>query len=251
VLDRVGKKFAGWKTKCLSLAGWITLIQSTIEAIPAYTLQTMKLPRSICDQVDKMMRRFLWGGTTYERKPHLVQWDIVTCPKRQGGLGLRSMRQLNSACFSKLGWRLLDVEESLWTRVLTSKYERGRKALDIFQAKPGDSSLWKGIVENIHVIQQGIGMAIGDGRSTSFWHHRWATETPLIGLTQQNVPADLQSQRVRDYWDDEEGWKWDLFAHYLPVDTRKRIASFDLCPAAVTDDRLYWKASSTGLFTFL
>jgi len=62
VLDRIDRKFAGWKTKCFSLAGCITLIQSTIESIPAYVMQTMKLPRSICDEVDRKTRRFLWGG---------------------------------------------------------------------------------------------------------------------------------------------------------------------------------------------
>ena len=44
LLDRIEKILAGWKTKCLSLTGRITLIQSTIETIPAYAMQTTKLP---------------------------------------------------------------------------------------------------------------------------------------------------------------------------------------------------------------
>jgi len=95
----------------------------------------------------------MWGGTAHERKPHLVQWDIVTRPKSQGGLGLQSMRQLNSTCLSKQGWKILEEEESLWTRVLKNKYGRRRYDLDIFQAKPGYSLLWKGVTENNHVIQ--------------------------------------------------------------------------------------------------
>jgi len=75
------------------------LIQSTIEAIPMYTMQTLKLPRLICDGVERKMRRFLCGGTANECKPHLVQWDIVTRPKKQGGLGFRSMRQLTQHAF--------------------------------------------------------------------------------------------------------------------------------------------------------
>jgi len=38
VITRVDKRLAGWKTKCLSLAGRATLIQATIVAIPAYVM---------------------------------------------------------------------------------------------------------------------------------------------------------------------------------------------------------------------
>jgi len=69
-------------------------------------METTRLPRSICDDIDRKTRRFLWGGTSNERKPHLVKWEIVTKPKSSGGLGLRSMRHLNSAFLAKLGYRL-------------------------------------------------------------------------------------------------------------------------------------------------
>ena len=74
VINRVKNRLAGWKTKCLSLAGRITMIKSTITAIPAYVMQSARLPRSVCDGLDKRIWRFLWGGTVMERKPHLVAW---------------------------------------------------------------------------------------------------------------------------------------------------------------------------------
>jgi len=106
VIDKVDKRLAGWKTKCLSLAGRVTLIQSTIFAIPAYVMQSAKLPRSLCDTLDRKIRTFLWGGSSMQRKPHLLAWAVITKDKDQGGLGIRSMRQLNSAFLMKLGWRL-------------------------------------------------------------------------------------------------------------------------------------------------
>jgi len=53
------------------------MIQSTIAVIPAYVMQSACLPHSVCDDLDKQIRRFLLGGTAVERKPHLVAWDIV------------------------------------------------------------------------------------------------------------------------------------------------------------------------------
>ena len=106
VLNRVDRRLVGWKAKCLSLAGRTTLIQATINAIPAYTMQSSRLPRSVCDELDKKIRRFLWGGSNMERKPHLVSWDVVSKERKEGGLGLRKMRQLNSAFVMKLSWRV-------------------------------------------------------------------------------------------------------------------------------------------------
>jgi len=42
------------------------------------------------------------GGTSLERKPHLASWNTVIKPKEAGGLGLKAMRQLNSAFLVKL-----------------------------------------------------------------------------------------------------------------------------------------------------
>ncbi|KAJ8437488.1 hypothetical protein Cgig2_007465 [Carnegiea gigantea] len=41
--------------------------------------------------------------TNTDRKPHLVAWATVTKPLDEGGLGIRSMRFLNSAAMVKLG----------------------------------------------------------------------------------------------------------------------------------------------------
>jgi len=45
----------------LILAGQITLIQSTICAIPEYVMQTTRLHKSTCDEIDWKICRFLWG----------------------------------------------------------------------------------------------------------------------------------------------------------------------------------------------
>jgi len=126
VISRADKRLAGWKAKCLSLEVRIMLIQSTVMAIPAYLMQSARLPRSLCDELDRKIRRFLWGASNMQRKPHLVAWDVLTKEKENGGLGLRSLRQLNSACLMKLGWRFLSEPAALWARVLKDKYCHGR-----------------------------------------------------------------------------------------------------------------------------
>ena len=53
VIAKVDKKLAGWKAKCLSLEGRLTLIQATITAVPAYVMQSARLPRLLWDDLDR------------------------------------------------------------------------------------------------------------------------------------------------------------------------------------------------------
>ena len=131
----------------------------------------------------------------------------MTRPKPEGGPGLRAMKQLNSACLSKLGWRILHEGESLWTRILESKYSRDRQGLDMFQAKPGDSLTWRRIVENTQIIQQGTGWAIGDGRCAKFWNHKWAMRTTLLDFATLDAPMNAHNNSLSNYWDEERGWR--------------------------------------------
>ena len=72
VVERVQAKLAGWKTKCLSPAGRIVLIKVAVTAIPEYTMQCYRIPVRICDEVDKLVRDFLWGLTVERKKMHMV-----------------------------------------------------------------------------------------------------------------------------------------------------------------------------------
>lgn len=98
----------------------------------------------------------MWGGTEEQRKMHLVSWETINKDKENGGLGIRSMRQANAAFLSKLGWRILVEPNTLWARVLRNKYCDGKFYLEMFKHKPNSSNAWKGIVENIDILRQGV-----------------------------------------------------------------------------------------------
>ena len=43
---------------------------------------------AVADNIEKLMRDFLWSGVGKSRKDHLVSWDVCCKPKKEGGLGL-------------------------------------------------------------------------------------------------------------------------------------------------------------------
>jgi len=122
ISDRVDKNLAGWKSNILSMAVKATFIQSTISAISNFAMQTAKIPRSICNEVDRKTKCFVWGGNDNSRKVHNVSWDIITKSKMLGGLGFKPMRDTNASFLTKLWWRLLAITDKLWSKVLRAKY---------------------------------------------------------------------------------------------------------------------------------
>ncbi|KAI5344525.1 hypothetical protein L3X38_012402 [Prunus dulcis] len=121
VVDKVQQKLTAWKGKLLSLPGGATLIQSVTASIPLYTMQTVRLPTSTCE-LDKINRNFLWGSSDDVSKAHLGKWDTVCKSKKKGGLGLKQTDLMNQSMLAKVGWRLLQYKESLWSNALIQKY---------------------------------------------------------------------------------------------------------------------------------
>ena len=88
ILEKIDKRLSGWKVDRLSFVGRVTLAKSVLNAIPSYVMQTIKLPRSLCDTIDRNIRSFIWGSHGDICKRHLANWNELCNPKNQGGLGL-------------------------------------------------------------------------------------------------------------------------------------------------------------------
>ena len=109
LLDQIDGRLEGWKSKHLTLIRTIIFVKSILTAAPMYSMQSTLLPISLCNNIDKRVRSFLWGSSQEKRRVHLAKWEIVSSAKENGGLGIRNMRSVNIAFMAKLGWRLLTI----------------------------------------------------------------------------------------------------------------------------------------------
>lgn len=125
LIDRFSARFKGWKLKFLTLAERQILTQSVLNSIPVYVIQTIMIPIGVCNKLEQLMRRFLWGGTEEQSKCSLVNWATMAKPNAKNGLGVRYLHQMNMSFMEKLGWRILDKTESLWVKVIARKYMKG------------------------------------------------------------------------------------------------------------------------------
>ena len=58
IKERVWSKIRGWKEKLLSQAGREILLKIVIQAIPAYSMSCFKLPITLCNEIEIMIRKF-------------------------------------------------------------------------------------------------------------------------------------------------------------------------------------------------
>ncbi|XP_042477679.1 uncharacterized protein LOC122059038 [Macadamia integrifolia] len=106
VMDRMKGRLAGWKGKLLSMAGKVELVRFMISSIPNHSFAVYWWPSSLLTTMERWMRKFIWLGVLNTSKAITVKWDALCKPKKEGGLGIRRLRDTNKALLGKLVWRM-------------------------------------------------------------------------------------------------------------------------------------------------
>lgn len=70
-------------------------------------MQLQKLPRLVHKEIDKCVRRCVWGSTEDKKGINLVGWNILCRLKERRGVGLKRADAMNRALLAKLAWRIL------------------------------------------------------------------------------------------------------------------------------------------------
>ncbi|KAJ0576328.1 hypothetical protein HanIR_Chr05g0223121 [Helianthus annuus] len=132
-----------------------------------------------------MMKKFLWGGFSVERKMYWVARDRVTSHKKEGGLGLSKLADLNVALLSKWGWRFKTEGDSLWKNVIEAIHSN-RVGWESIPFKKSAGGTWRNIAKvfikfkvNNDPIRNCIKGIIGNGESIVFWLDPWVVNEPL------------------------------------------------------------------------
>ena len=60
----------------MSYAARMTLIKTVLSALATYMMQTMAIPTSVLDELEKCMRNFLWNGREARRGMQTSAGDL-------------------------------------------------------------------------------------------------------------------------------------------------------------------------------
>lgn len=157
--------------------------------MPIYSMQIQLLPKQVCNKIDSLTRGFIWANGNSNRGWSMVKWDIMTSPRRFGGMGIRDTKMANIAMVGKLIWNLLHDKHKLWVQVLSHKYLANGSVWNA-PHKANTSATWRSIAKVILVLRDGFSMRFGSG-DTSFWYtdltgkgpifHRLSLESKILG----------------------------------------------------------------------
>jgi hypothetical protein len=174
MVDSIRRRLGSWGNKFVSLGGRIVLINAVLNALPIFFLSFLKMPVKVWREVVKIQRNFLWGGLMNRRKLCWVKWADICKPKKEGGLGIKNLRLMNSSLLSKWRWKILVEGNELWKKVLVAKYGDsvvGKSRLDVNDFGVGASVWWRDICRlDIEVgwFSQMVCKKVGNGNNTYF-----------------------------------------------------------------------------------
>ena len=152
--SRLLKRIIAWGDT-LSLAGKEIMIKAVAQAIPTYIMGVFKLPMSVCDDLNRMVRNFWWGSVDGKRKTHWLAWPKIQAHKSKGGLGFRDFRIFNQALLARQAWRLLTKPNSLCAQVLKARYyPDGRLEDTVFSGNA--SPTWQVVQYGLELLKKGI-----------------------------------------------------------------------------------------------
>lgn len=86
-----------YKSKTLSFGGQLTLIKAVLGNLPPYYMSLFRAPIGVIETLEKIRKKFLWGGHEEKNKIKWVSWEKIIAPKELGGLGVGSIRALTVA----------------------------------------------------------------------------------------------------------------------------------------------------------
>jgi hypothetical protein len=177
----------------------------------------------------------MWeGGKGNLKKLHLVSWDKIQRPYREGGLQVRSIHAQNLAMGSKLLWQLVSGRSSWSKKVLWKKYFTGQRqrCLDKNPPNKKGSPIFKLCLKALEHFRSLLYWIPGNGKRIKVWEDSILGEEPLgqnLGI--QNIKQWLQEQHVftlwdLSAWDNENNWiDWNLGDHPSRLEEEAKLLS--------------------------
>ncbi|KAJ0871216.1 putative RNA-directed DNA polymerase [Helianthus annuus] len=210
LVDRVEKKIDNWVNKSLSFAGRLQLITSVLSSMHVYWASVFIIPTRVTNELEKLMRRFLWNANNQGRAKAKVAWAEVCLPKDEGGLGIRSISDVNKALMANHVWSILTKRKSLWVQWIYSHKLNGKSLWDV-QPRGSISWGWRKILAIRATIRPFIWKIIRNGAQTNAWSDKWNQICPLNSfISPRNIAnAGFQlTSSIADIIDENGQWKW-------------------------------------------
>jgi len=164
LIEQLRKKIEAWTSRFLSFAGRLNLISSTLWSICNFWMAAFRLPRACIREIDKLCSAFLWSGTELSSNKAKVSWEAICKPKKEGMLGLRSLKEANEVCCLKLIWRIVSHSNSLWVKWTETTLLKRQSFWSLKTSSVVGSWIWKKLLKCRDMAKTCCKVDVGDGK---------------------------------------------------------------------------------------
>lgn len=244
--DKIWAKIKTWSTKLLSRAGKAVLLRNVAQTIPSYTMSCFLIPKSLCQELERMMNAFWWSSSSANNKSiKWLSWSRMSMSKKNGGLGFRDLHGFNLALLGKQCWTLLKTPDALVSRLLKARYYPNCSLLQA-ERKGGASFTWSGIWEAKENMKTGLRWVVGDGWSINIYNDRWLRGRANFCVERGiNDIADREAKVCDFFLRDSRQWDENKVRNTFNPGDAEAILTVRI-PQRSTGDRLTWIHSNNG-----
>lgn len=247
LIEKFEKRLNKWKANFLSHAGRLVLIKSVLDSMPIYAMGTIILPKKVTVKLTAIARNFFWGGNHDKRSLAYVAWGKITTPRGMGGLGLRSIEEMNKALVMKVIWKLASNEDAQWVQVLKAKYFP-RGAFWTSQRRTRCSKLWRNLMDLRPLMQNHICWKIGSGENILVYSQPWFPDWMSLNAT----TSQQRQMRVSALMDpDSRNWDFQALQELLGFSQALAVATLESVRPAPSPapDTLIFAYAKNGCFS--
>ncbi|KAL9308986.1 putative RNA-directed DNA polymerase [Arabidopsis thaliana] len=245
IIEKVKEKTHGWSKKFLSAGGKEVLLKSVALALPVYSMNIFKFPKSICEEINRIIAKFWWSNGEEKRGMHWFAWKRMVMSKKEGGMGFRDFENFNQALLGKQVWRILQTPDCLMTRMLKHRYFGDSNILHA-TIKPKASFVWKSLLHGRDLLKQGLRYIVGNSLQISTWKDLWLPLHPPRPPKARNI--DSADCWLSDWIQQGQVWNEATIREKVTEEDADLILSLKLCTSA-SQDILGWHYTQDGNYS--
>ncbi|WMV19021.1 hypothetical protein MTR67_012406 [Solanum verrucosum] len=179
----------------------ILVLFEVLDALPTYMLTLFPIPAGVVQRLDKLRRGFLWQGNKKRKGYHLVKWKVMITGKKQGGLGIKNLKNQSKALKLKWLWRYAHEPHSMWSKVIKLKYGEMDSWVTKEATNPYGVTVWRSIRNWWPFLRNHTTITVHNGVRTQFWKDRWLGNQNLSEIFPDIFDLALHEDRtVAEMW---------------------------------------------------
>jgi hypothetical protein len=192
LLERITGHIDSWLSRNLSYAGRLQLLSSILYSLQVYWTGIFMLPKAVIKAIELKFNRFLLNGKAEGTAKAKVSWKDVYFPKKEGGLGLKSLEVWNQTSMLRHVWSLFTRSGSIWVAWVKENMLKKKSFWSVGIPKTCSWS-WRKILKLRDIAKRFLKFEVGNRENIHMWLDSWHPYSILLETFGQRVVYDAHS----------------------------------------------------------